>query len=217
MVTLFVMSIVMVGIFQIFQEGMQLFRTNTQAADSQKAAIKVLGKITSELVNAIPDVTKSYSTVLGDPPPPGIVFATSLDANGAVRFDPVNGVIYWQRYICYYFSAPPAGSFSGKVYRTELPVPNENSGGTGHRDVLNVVKPFVQNTSITTFAGTAGAKNRQIADGISGFDIQVYTGSLGGTAQTLSYDIVVEAGSPQALKLRNSYYIKVSTRVTPRG
>ena len=52
MVTMAVMSIVMVGIFQVFQEGMQLFRTMSKSADAQQSAIKVLGVISAELVNA---------------------------------------------------------------------------------------------------------------------------------------------------------------------
>ena len=50
MVTMAVMSIVMVGIFQVFQEGMQLFRTHGRAADAQQSAIRVLGVISAELV-----------------------------------------------------------------------------------------------------------------------------------------------------------------------
>lgn len=219
MVTLAIMSIVMVGIFQVFNEGMQLFRTNSKAADAQTAAIKVLSLISAELVNATPEVSKNYDSVSGEPP--GIVFATSLTDTGATRFDDVTGQIYWQRYICYYFVADSSGNHDGKLFRAELPISDDTfKGGPGNRDVAGVVKPFVSTTTTSIFAADTSAKKRLIADGISGFDVTIYDGKEGGNttgARDIVFDITVEAGNPASQNVRNGYYIKVGSRVAPRG
>ena len=133
MVTMAVMSIVMLGIFQVFQEGMQLFRTMSKSADAQQSAIKVLGVISAELVNATPEVSKSYDTSSGELP--GIVFATSITEDGATRFSDITGEIYWQQYIAYYFEEDTSGEHNGKVKRGVLTVPDDPSGGPGHLDV----------------------------------------------------------------------------------
>lgn len=219
MVTLAIMSVVMVGIFKVFDEGMQLFRTNSRAADAQTAAIKVMSLISAELVNATPEVSQNYESGSGNLP--GIVFATSLTDTGATRFDDITGQIYWQRYICYYFVADPSGNHDGKLFRAELPIPDDAiRGGPGNRDVNTVVKPFVRSTTTNVFAADSDAKKRLIADGVSGFDVTIYDGREGGNtagAKDVVFDITVEAGNPASQNVRNGYYIKVGSRVAPRG
>lgn len=219
LVTLSIMSIVMVGIFQVFQEGMQLFRTNAKAADAQRAAVKVLGLISSELVNATPEVAKHYPA--GGAEPPGIVFATSLSDGGTAKFDDTTGEIYWRRYISYYFVPDPGGGSDGKIFRSVLPVADEFSGGPGDRNRTGAVTSFVDTQPTSVFQSHADAKQRLLSDGISGFDLSIYDGSEGRltpeTATQITYEITVEAGDPASRKLRNGYYIKVGSRVTPRG
>lgn len=224
MVTLGVMSIVMIGIFRVFQEGMQLFRTNQQAVDAQQAAVKVLALITAEVSNATPEVAKPYDTLSGQPP--GIVFATSLDENGKAYFHPTTGEIYWQRYLCFYFEPDSKpGGFNGKIFRAQMPVPNENSpppppGSRENSFSGNIVSSFVD-ANPTSFFQSATQK-RMLANGISGFNMELYDGTEGnhvdtGNTRSVSFDITIEAGSPEAMKIRDSYYIKVHSRVTPRG
>ena len=217
MVTMAVMSIVMVGIFQVFQEGMQLFRTMSKSADAQQSAIKVLGVISAELVNATPEVSKHYDSASGELP--GIVFATSITEDGATRFNDITGEIYWQRYIAYYFEEDTSGEHNGKIMRGVLTVPDDPSGGPGHLDVSGVVAPFVNGTTTTDFRSN-GARTRMIAEGISGFDVTVYDGTEGGNtapAEDVVFEVTVEAGNPASQNLRNGYFIKVSSRVAPRG
>ena len=209
MVTMAVMSIVMLGIFQVFQEGMQLFRTMSKSADAQQSAIKVLGVISAELVNATPEVSKSYDTSSGELP--GIVFATSITEDGATRFSDITGEIYWQQYIAYYFEEDTSGEHNGKVKRGVLTVPDDPSGGPGHLDVSGVVAPFVNGTTTTDFQSN-GARTRMIADGISGFNVTVYDGTEGGNtapAKDVVFEVTVEAGNPASQKLRNGYFIKL--------
>ncbi|MCB1757906.1 MAG: hypothetical protein KDJ38_20475 [Gammaproteobacteria bacterium] len=216
MVTMAVMSIVMIGIFQVFQEGMQLFRTNSKASDAQQSAIRVLGVISAELVNATPEVSKNYDSGSGEPT--GVVFATSLTEDGATRFNEFNGKIYWQRYIAYYFEPDPV-EFNGKIIRAVLPVPDDPSGGPGHLDVANVVAPFINSTPTSAFQSN-GSKKKMIADAISGFNVTVYDGSEGGNtglAKNKVFEVTVEAGNPESQQLRNGYFIQVQSRIAPRG
>lgn len=219
MVSMAVMSVVMVGIFQVFQEGMQLFRTNARAADAQQAAIRVLGVITAELVNATPEVSKNYDIASGEPP--GIVFATSISDNGATRFDEFTGEIYWQRYICYYFVPDPTGDFNGRIMRAVLPVDDDvANGGPGNRDVDGEVAPFVNGTTTADFQADPNAKKRMLAEGVSGFNVTLYDGSEGGNtgaAERDVFEVTVEAGNPASQNVRNGFYIKVNSRVAPRG
>lgn len=219
MVTLAVMSVVMIGMFQIFNEGMQLFRTNAAAADAQRAAIKVLSHITAELVNATPQVAQEYPA--GGGHASGIVFATSLTDTGVAIFHPNTGDIYWQRYIAYYHEPDPSGGLDGKVIRAELPVPADNIAlNPGSLDVLGVVAPYISSHTTDDFQADGTAKKRVISSEISGFDVTLYDGSAGGNtgaAATVSYNIVVEAGNPASMNVRNGYYIKVNSRVSPRG
>lgn len=218
MVTLAIMSVVMIGIFQVFQEGMQLFRTNSRAADSQRAAVKVMGLISAELVNATPEVAQHHPS--GGSEPSGIVFATSLTDTGTARFDDLTGELYWQRYISYYFEPDSSGGFNGKIFRAEETIPAENAGGPGHSDVLGVVAPYIASHPTSYFQTNSAPRKRLVSTDVSGFDITIYDGTEGGNtagAASVSYEITVEAGDPQALNIRNGYFIKVSSRVSPRG
>lgn len=216
MVTLGVMSVVMVGAFQIFQEGMQLFRTNRAAADAQASALKVMGRVGVEVVNAKASVAQHYPAGAGVPP--GIVFASPLDDDGNSRFDPITGELYWQKYICFFYEPNDATTTKGKVYRVTEPIPPENAAGTGHTDIFGVVAPGVAARTTTYFQVSAGLDRRLLGDDISGFNVEVYAGDIGGAgaAEITSYNVTVEAGDKDQAS-STGYYIKVESKVTPRG
>jgi type II secretory pathway pseudopilin PulG len=215
-VTLGILSVVMVGAALIFQEGMQLFRTHQATADSQIAALKALSKITTEVVNATPDLAKSYNTASGSPP--GIVFASPIMDSGGARFDDFTGQIYWQKWVCYYFEPDPSGGDDGKIFRAEEDIPDESPPNPGHRDTLDYVKNFVTTHDTGYFQASGASQRRLVADGISGFEVDVYTGAIGGagSAEKVAFDLTVEAGN-KSKSLRNGFYIKVGSKVTPRG
>lgn len=231
MVSLAIMGIVMAGAYQLFIEGMQLFRVNQAATDAQLGVTKASAILTTELANASPELTRHYGPPYTPPgggaggggagagasEPPGLVFATPLTKEGKVRYDEINGRLYWQRYIAYYFSPDPQpGGYNGKIYRTETDVAGEpgDSGGTGNRDINNVVIPFLNGHSTTYFSGLP--QPRTIADGISGLYVQPYDANpeFGITAVKEAYDIYIEAGDAQKA-FRNSYFIRVRVRVSP--
>lgn len=216
LVSLGITMIVMGGAYSIFTEGMAFFRVNQAAADAQAAITKTMGLIAAELTNAAPLVTQVYPA--GGPDRPGVTFATPVLEGGAVRYDPVNGNVFWQRYICFYFEADPSGGTNGKIWRvTEDVDPSaEPLGGPGWRDTSGVAAYLVAHTT-NYFQTAAGTKRRLVADGISGLDVTLYTGAaFGTTAEERAIDITVEAGD-RANTRRDTYYLKVSSRVVPRG
>jgi prepilin-type N-terminal cleavage/methylation domain-containing protein len=218
MVSLAIGAIIMTGAFQVIQEGMQLYRTNQAAADAQSNVTRVLGVLSLDIANAAAGVCQDYPS--GGAGRPGIVFATPLAEGGGVRYDAGNGTIYWQRYICYYFEPDPnaaSGGHDGKIWRAYTPVAPEDGLG-GNRDLGGVVQPWVADPSHGPDYFAANANERRVlSNNISGFDISVYTGAEFGTAAARrAYDVVVEAGD-KGQKHRNDYYIKVTTRVVPRG
>ncbi len=227
MVSLAIIGVVMAGAYQLFIEGMQLFRVNQAAGDAQIAVTKASGVITTELANAAPELTRHYGPPYvpggggggggGGGTPPGLVFATPLDKDGKVRYDEVNGRLYWQRYVAYYFEPDPeVGGYNGKIYRAETDVPGEpgDPGGTGNRDITNIVGPFLIANSTAYFAGLP--QRRTIANGISGLYVQPYDANpeFGITAVKEAYDIHIEAGDAKKA-FRNSYFIRVRVRVAP--
>ncbi len=216
MVTLGILSIVMMGAALVFQEGIQLFRTNIATADSQMSALKALSKITTEVVNATPELAKAYSAGSGSPP--GIVFASPITDTGSARFDESTGQIYWQKWVCYYFEPDPSGGDNGKIFRAEEDIPDENPPDSGHLNTLDYVKNFVLANDTAYFQSSGTARRRLVADGISGFDIDLYAGAIGGagSAEKVAFDLTVEAGN-KSRSLKNGFYIKVGSKVTPRG
>ena len=215
MVALGIMSIVMIGAFEIFTEGMAFFRVSQAAANAQTSVTKSLGLIASEISNAAPLVTKEYPAA--GPNLPGIVFATPLQEGGSVRYDPVNGDVFWQRYICFYFEADPTGGTNRKIWRVTEDVDSatEVLGAPGNRDTAYVAS-YLAGHPTNYFQTAPGTKRRLIADGISGMDVTIYAGGFGGTAMTRAYDLTVKAGDENNTT-RDSYYIEVSTRMVPRG
>ena len=227
MVALAITSIVMLGSFQLFQEGMQLFRVNQAAADSQASVTKATGFLSTELANASPGLTRYYpNPSSGTGMPRGIVFATPLDANGNVRYDQANGQLYWQRLIAYYFVEDPTGGYNGNLYRAEFDIPPESSDGPGNRDI-NVVGNMLDSNTTSAFAGS-GTRKRSVANGVSNFTVEEYKfntselatigggGGVGGSPTThrKAFDVTLEAGD-RAGAFRNSYFLKVKIRVSP--
>lgn len=223
MVALTLTSIVVAGSFWIFQEGLQLFRTHQASSDAQVAVMTALSRIASEAVNATPNAAKSYPA--GGPAPAGLVFASSTTAGGFSVFDPKTGAIAWQRYVAYYYKPDPSGGDDGEIWRAETPVTPRNPStiASGNIDIFGVVAPWVLNPTHDTsyFSGLPNQQQRVIARGISGFDVQIYTGTLGGsdaptTTVRRAFNVVVEAGN-KSRALRNGYYIQMESKITPRG
>ena len=227
MVSLGIMSIVMLGAYQLFTEGMQLFRVNQATSDAQVAVTKAAGAISTELTNAAPALTRHYGPTHthlyggGGTPGgilPGITFATPLDKDGKVRYDSVNGQLYWQRYISYYFLADTNGGYDGKIYRGETDVaPEPGDPEPGNRQV-SIIESFLVANNTNYFANNGAVKRRMIAEGISGLCVQPYDPSEdfgpGVTAAKTAYDVFIEAGD-KAQSFRNSYFICVRVRVSP--
>ena len=226
MVSLGIMSIVMMGAYQLFSEGMQLFRVNQASADAQAAVTKTMGVISTELTNAAPALTRNYGPpyVDGGAPPavgggvyPGLVFATPLDSEGKVHYDQANGQLYWQRYIAYYLIPDSTGGFNGKIYRAESDVAQEGGSIPGNRDV-GVLGLYLDAHSTNDFSTAANTRRRMISEGISGLYVQPYDPEddfgTGITAAKEAYDVYIEAGD-RANAFRNSYFIRVRVRVSP--
>lgn len=223
MVSMAISTIIMVGAFQIFREGMDLHRTYQEAADAQVNITRVLGVLTLDLANAASGVTRSFPA--GGADLPGVTFATPIGEGGNTRYDPLNGDIYWMRYISYYFVEDPeaaSGGFNGKIWRAyqEIPTP---SGDTppGNRDTAQIIA-FLSSASHTTnyFSTSALSEKKLLSDNISGFSVEPYDASefsaTAGHDIKLAYDITVSAGDKSG-KRRNSYHIEVSSRAVPRG
>lgn len=205
-----ILSIVVVGAFQIMHEGLQLYRTNQNAADAQAAVLKVLTRLNLECVNAKSILVKEYPE--GGAMIPGIVFASPMLDNGKVRLE--NGRLYWQKWICYYYIEA-----DGKIFRAEEPLPAENSGGPGTTN-LTAVEAALGSHTTNYFANSPSLSNRRLmASGISGFNITKYDGSQarsgGGLTTHDTYEILTKAGKPG--RRVDGYYLEIQSRVTPRG
>lgn len=218
MITITITSIVVTGAFWIFQEGLQLFRTHQASADAQINAMKVLARIASEAVNATPSASKAYPK--SGTSPPGLVFASSTTPSGATIYDPDSGAIAWQRYVCYYYKPDPTGGDNGQIWRAETPVTPTypTTVASGNIDVFGTVGPWVSNISHDTTYFGALTSQALISRGISGFDVDIYTGSIGGAGTTVrrSFNVKVEAGN-KSQSLKNGYYIEMESKITPRG
>lgn len=227
-------SVIIAASFQIFQEGMQLYRVNQAAGTAQSEVTKVLGVMSLDIGNAAPGLTQSYSSDTAPTDPDviggqfdGITFATPVGEGGATFFDPGNGSLYWQRYVGYYFQPDPdPNGFNGKLWRAYKPVPAPaGAGGSsfpGDRNVQTIVT-WLQGHG-TTYFGTAtepDLERKVIAGGLSGFKVEPYRGQEfadidASTKIKLAYNIAVEAGDKKK-SLRDGYYIRVTSRVVPRA
>ncbi|MCA9778984.1 MAG: hypothetical protein KC800_19785 [Candidatus Eremiobacteraeota bacterium] len=214
-VVLGIVSIIVVGAYQIFHEGILLFRVNQAAADGQASTMKVLGRMTSEISGAKPQLVKHFDGSGGEPP--GLVFASALTDSGTTRFHADTGQVYWQKIVCFYFEEDPSGGFDGKVFRCEEVIDPEDSSGPGN-SVFADVKSLVDARDTAYFEGNSSLPRRLIAEGISGLEVAPYAGEFGGAGASRkdSYNLVVESGNPTAGEDRG-YYIKVDSRVTPQG
>jgi hypothetical protein len=223
------MSVVVTGAFQVVQEGLQLFKTNQMANDSQSSAIKTLSKLTTEMVNAHPDLVEIYSAT--DPTDEsGVVFASPLNVNGLAQFNSDTGKVYWQFYVCYYYVPHPSRPAHGKLYRKEQLIPSElgiEPGRTGDSN-LNDVEAGMPD--LDSFVADGDLPTRILGETVSGFELTLFEGQitdgdgstkdvLGGSSVTDrqdTYDIVLETGDKNN-DGPNGYYIQVNSRVTPRG
>lgn len=225
LVSIGIMSVIMLGAFQVFIEGLRLFRTNQAATDAQGAALRTLGALTAEMVNAKDDLIAIHDS------PEGVVFASSIDANGKAKFDENTGKIYWQRLICYYYVPNATEPGKGKLIRKEMTIPAGAGNATGVTGDTNVttVANFLSVRDTAYFASEPGIDSRTLGHDVYNFAIDPFSGQiedatgtrdyLGGASvsgRRDSYDIRLEAGNKDD-RGPNGYYIRVDTRVTPRG
>lgn len=217
-VMLGILSVIIVGSYQIFHEGIRYFRTIEAASDAQMDALKVLGQITTDLSTTRRDLIKVYS---GPGGPVGIVFVSPLTDSGATRFHKTRGDIYWQKWVCFYLDLDPSGGTNGKVYRCEENIPNEDADGPGSTKLASVVKQGMTTRDTTYFKQNAWIPRRLLGSKISQFDIEKYAGDItDDVAQNTSeladsYVLTVEAGDPSSAAGPEGYYIKVSSLVVP--
>lgn len=220
MVSMLLVSIIMVGAYQVFQEGMQLFRVNQASSDAQLAIVRVMGKVASELSNASPQMLVHETASEGSPGSvSGVAFATPLGEGGQVHYDEF-GRPYWKRFIAFYLHPHDTDWRLGKVMRAEeLTVPSAGGGAPspGTLDIAGL-KTFLETNGVAYFSTSPQAKRRLVAEGISGFTIKEYEGDeftdLGGGPEKLALDITIEAGDKHQA-FRNSYFLRVQTRVEP--
>lgn len=219
MVAICVTSVIVVGAFMVMNEGLQLFRTNKRAADAQADVLQILSRVTLEAVNAKSDLIKCYPNASYPSAISGMVFASPLLADGSVRMDVDTAEIYWQNLICYYYE-PSGGSGYGKLYRTVLPIsPTASEIGPGSKDVPNLVTVLNARTT-DYFQAQTGIDRRLLGADMSGFSAKPYAGEVGGAGAGIvthdSYSLEVEAGDKNNTT-STGYYVKVQSRVTPRG
>ena len=228
-VTVGIMSIVVAGAFAVFREGLLLFRTNQGASDAQSSAIRTLGRVTSEMANA----EESLVAVYNAPGNSGVVFASPLDANGSAQYHRVTGKIYWQKWVCFYLEPNPSNPAKGKLLRREEAIPNEPGaaldGRTGSTN-LNDVEAGLIVRDLGHFRADDSLPTRLMGDAVSGFSCEPFDGLvddgnsgsqsvLGGSGvlnRKRSFDVTVETGDKNN-NGPNGYYIKIDSRITPRG
>lgn len=221
-VTIGIMSFVIMGAFQVFNEGMQLFRTNQRAVEAQASALKLLTSINLELTNAnkalVGDLEFAGSL-------PGVIFASPIGEDGDMQFHEITGRVYWRKVICFYFVKS-----EGKVYRREILIPNDPDDKKAQGTTkLGAVKTLISTETTDTFAAASDRTTRLLASDISGFSITKYSGNLtgpggpggstgpkGGSDPVTSYDVAIEAGDKDD-RGPSGFYIKVDSRVSPRG
>ena len=219
MVAVCVTSVIVVGAFQIMTEGLQLFRTNKRAADAQAEVLQILSRVTLEAVNARPDLIKCYPNSSYPSALSGLVFASPLLPEGNVRVDVDTAEIYWQNLICYYYE-PSGGSGYGKLFRAILPIlPTGSETGPGSKDLSNLTTLLTGRTT-DYFQAQSAIERRLLGSDMSGFIVKPYAGEVGGAGAGVlshdSYSLEVEAGDKNNTS-STGYYVKVQSRVTPRG
>ena len=215
MIAIAITSITVVGAFLVMSEGLKLYRTNKRAADAQTDVLQVLSRVTTEAVNAKQELVRIYP---GGAEPEGIVFASPLLETGQARIDDLTAELYWQFLVAYYF-VPGAPGLPGKVYRAHLPIPS-TAGDTppGSKDVA-YVESLLDSRTTSFFQSGSGVQRRALGHDISAFDVALYSGEVDASAGVVvhdSYTIAVAAGD-KTDRSSTGYYIKVDSRVTPRG
>lgn len=218
LVAMFVMGIVVWGAYEIFREGIQFFKTNQKAADAQRHCLNLLSQVSLQVTNAKDDLVRSYN---GPGVVQGICFASPLADDGKVHYDLTNGnQVFWQKICCFYLDPS-----NNTVYRKEVKIPDTVSGETGNSDLGQVGSQLDAATS-AYFLALSTPATRIVAKEIRSLDVKVYDPSTSGVvpggagsagaAGGLAFDITVEAGNPTD-RGPNGYYIKLDTRVAPRG
>ena len=227
-ITIAILSIIALGASQIFIEGLRLFRTNQKAAEAQASVLKTLSKISTEVVNADTDLIEIYD----DSSVPGIVFASPLDSNGNVHFHPENGRVFWQKYVCYYLTVDPDDPSQGELFRVEEAIANNPlnpSGETGDSRIFQL-RGEISTKTTTFFQNDKSLPRRLLGSKISSFTVREFDGTVsdneGGSRETLggssitsrnqAIDVILEAGD-QSDRGPDGYYLRVDSRVAPRG
>jgi prepilin-type N-terminal cleavage/methylation domain-containing protein len=227
-VSIGIISIVVMGAAQVFQEGLQLFRTNQGANDAQASAIKTLSVLNAEMVNAHPDLVEVHDQT-APTDPAGVIFASPLNSDGNAQFNSTTGKVYWQKYVCYYYDPHPTDPARGKLFRKELVIGDEigiEAGRTGNSNIGSVEANI---PDLAVFTSASDLPTRILGESVSGFRVALFTGEVddgsGGTKSVLggsgltrkdSYDIILETGDKNN-NGPSGYYIRVDSRVAPRG
>ena len=218
LVAIFVMGIVVWGAYEIFREGIQYFKTNQRASDAQRHCLNLLSQVCLQVTNAKEELVKNY-----DAPGvvPGVCFASPLADDGKVHYDLTNGnQVFWQKIVFYYLDTT-----SGKVYRKIEKIPDTVAGETGNSD-MGQVEALLATSNTNYFQSLNTNAVTLIAEDIVAFKVSAYnpatsgvvpgSGPSAGAGGGRAFDIVVEAGNPTDMG-PNGYYLKLDSRVAPRG
>lgn len=134
-----IMSLIILAAFKILMEGSQYLRINQMALDAQRNGLALLSQIGSGLQSTRKDLIKSDAD--------GVVFASPVTPSGTVDFDPINGELKWQKWVCFYYD-------SQKVTRREraLSLPTTDPGPPPAPSSFNSVQILkVLGKEISTF------------------------------------------------------------------
>lgn len=218
MVAVFIMGIVVWGTYEVFRHGIQYYKTNARASDAQRGCLNLLSQLCLQLTNAKDDLVRNYD---GVGQVPGVVFASPLADDGKVHYDVTNGnQVFWQKLICYYLEEA-----TGKVYRKVVRIPDTVPGETGNSD-LGDVQSQMDTATTAYFAALTTDATRLVAQDIRTFKVSLYNpatsgvvpggAGISGVSHGMALDVMVEAGNPTDIG-PNGFYIKLDTRVSPRG
>lgn len=95
LVSIGLLAFVSTAAYKFFHEGYRYLRTQEAATEGQREALAILSILTSGLQST------SANLILSDPE--GVVYASPRSEAGVIAFDPTDGGLLWQRWICLYY------------------------------------------------------------------------------------------------------------------
>lgn len=207
MVAMAIMALVFAGACTILDQGLSYFRSDQRALKAQRSCLNLMSRLSSEL-----EETNINYIYISNGSPYGIAFADPFNPKThALSVDPATGVMKWQRYICYYLD--PDGS--GRVLRKEVPIIPSTSSPYAPADAGRTPAWFAAQTNLDTTT---------VCDDVTKLVLSKPAVASG------RYDIyaTVYAGDPNAVKVQGgqlvpnskdeeSYWLKVSTQISPRN